>query len=244
MRRVSIVHIIEEMESIWGKIDKPNLSTTVRRRLLTKNLQCALYRSLPPNDLMTFVFTVANDSNTKVCEGAYLNIIEHPTSSLWKRIKNTLKQAVTENNGAISDEKLEELLKRRRTSTEVRSRHKFEHAQQFIAWWSNLHGSASPNEGEEDLRILPFETLSQLYYEYQTSCKNENAHFNICAQRETFRKAWIDLYRQKKCRFTRSKGTFPTCDICNNATDMLTSSRSSKYSQLERDIIISYLVRM
>jgi hypothetical protein len=242
MRRVSIVHIIEEMESVWGKADKPSPSTSVRRRIIAKKLQSAFYRSLVPTDSITFVFTVAKDSGAKVCEASYLNIIGHPYSSLWKRIKRTISQSVIAGNDALSDEKLEELLKTRKAPSEVRSKIKFENAQHFIEWWSNLHGSASPNEGEEDLRILPFETLSQLFHEYQTTCTNENTDRNVVAQRETFRTAWVDLYRKKKCRFTRSKGTFPTCDICNNAADMLTSSRTSKYSQLERNIIISYLV--
>ena len=62
MRRVSIVHIIEEMESIWGKVDKPSPSTSVRRRIIAKKLQSAFYRSLVPTDSITFVFTVAKDS--------------------------------------------------------------------------------------------------------------------------------------------------------------------------------------
>jgi hypothetical protein len=245
MERVSVIHIVKEMETIWGKPDKPAPRTSARRRIITKKLQSALYRSLltPSTDSITFVFTVANDSNVKICEAAYLNVIGHPNSSLWKKIKRTIKRSITDGCEGLSDERLEELLKKRKSSTEVRSRRKHEHAQHFIEWFSNLHGSASPNEGEEDLRILPFETLSHLFYEYQTSCKTENVDSNTCAKRETFRKAWVELYKQKKCRFTRSKGTFPTCDICNNATDMLTSSRTSKYSQLERDIILSYLVR-
>ena len=247
MRHVSLPHIIEEMETIWGNPNKPAHKTSFRRRLITKKLKSALYRSVVSNgkpDPISFVFTVAKDSNIKVCESAYLNIIGHPNSSLWKKIKGTIKRSIHNGDDELVDEKLEELLRRKKSSSEVRGRFKFEHAQRFIEWWSNVHGSASPNEGEEDLRILPFETVSQLFYEYQTCSKNESAAVHEVAQRETFRKAWVDLYKKKKCRFTRSKGTFPTCDICNNAADMLTSSRASKFSQLERDIIISYLVRL
>ena len=74
MERVSVIHIVKEMETIWGKPDKPAPRTSARRRIITKKLQSALYRSLltPSTDSITFVFTVANDSNVKICEAAYL----------------------------------------------------------------------------------------------------------------------------------------------------------------------------
>jgi hypothetical protein len=73
------------------------------------------------------------------------------------------------------------------------------------------------------------------------SCKYENLHLQEFAKEKTFRKAWIELHKQKKVRLMRGKGTFPTCDICNNANDTLSSTK--KYTKAQREIIVSYLVR-
>lgn len=91
MRHVSLPHIVEEMETIWGNPNKPAHKTSFRRRLITKKLKSALYRSVVANgkpDPISFVFTVAKDSNIKVCESAYLNIIGHPNSSLEENQRN------------------------------------------------------------------------------------------------------------------------------------------------------------
>ena len=90
------------------------------------------------------------------------------------------------------------------------------------------------------MKIIPFEGISQLYNEYQMSCKYDNLHPEEFAKKETFRKAWVDMHKKKHVRFVRGKGTFPTCDICNNANDMLSSTK--KYTKAQREIIVSYLV--
>ena len=119
---------------------------------------------------------------------------------------------------------------------------KIDHAEKFILWYAKTYGSEFPNADEEDLKIIPFEDLPQLANEYQMSCEYENLHPQEFAKKETFRQAWIELHnKQKKVRLIRGKGTFPTCDICNHANDMLSSTK--KYTKAQREIIVSYLVR-
>ena len=124
--------------------------------------------------------------------------------------------------------------------SEKRSKKKWNHAETFIEYFAVYHGSKSPNPGEEKLRILPYETITQLFQEYQASNKAEGAHFDLCAQRETFRKVWRDMHKARTVRFTRGKGTFPTCDICNNCNDLLSLSKSSHWTKHQREIVFNY----
>ena len=78
---------------------------------------------------------------------------------------------------------------------------------------------------EEDLHVVPFESIAQLFNEYQMNCKYDHLHPQDCAGKETFRKARIGLHKLKRVRFVRGKGTFPTCDICNIANDMLSNTK-------------------
>jgi len=45
-------------------------------------------------------------------------------------------------------------------------------------------------------------------------------------------------------RFSRGKGTFPTCDICNNANDLLANARKDKMANKVRDLIVKLKVKL
>ena len=50
------------------------------------------------------------------------------------------------------------------------------------------------------------------------------------ASKETFRKQWSLVYKTGQVKLFRGKGTFPTCDISNNANDMLTFSKTLRWT--------------
>jgi len=87
--------------------------------------------------------------------------------------------------------------------------------------------------------VLPLETLAQFYVEYCFQCEKEG---NKPACKETFRVSYLKLKKEGLFKFTRGKGTFPTCDICNNANDLLANSKSSKMSTQVRDLIMDLKV--
>ena len=132
----------------------------------------------------------------------------------------------------------------KRHKTDRRPQPKADSARSFITYLMQFYASLSPNEGEEHIRILPFETVSQLYEEYKAHYKaTTNATDDYCmASKETFRKQWSEFYKTGQVKLSRGKGTFPTCDICNNANDMLSFSKTSKWTKKQRDIIISFKV--
>jgi len=85
--------------------------------------------------------------------------------------------------------------------------------------------------------------VSQLFAEYKAHCKQFATPHSHTAAKETFRKAWKDCYKKGEVKFTRGKGTFPTCDICNNANDMLALAKNnSRWTRRQRDIIGAFKV--
>jgi hypothetical protein len=132
----------------------------------------------------------------------------------------------------------------KRHKLDRRPQPKADNARSFITYLMQFYASMSPNEGEEHIRILPFEKVSQLYEEYRAHYKATSLAGDeyYMASKETFRKQWSEFYRTGQVKLSRGKGTFPTCDICNNANDMLTFSKSSKWTKKQRDIIISFKV--
>jgi hypothetical protein len=59
----------------------------------------------------------------------------------------------------------------KRHKTDRRPQPKADSARSFIMYLMQFYASLSPNEGEEHIRILPFEKLSQLYEEYRAHYK-------------------------------------------------------------------------
>ena len=113
------------------------------------------------------------------------------------------------------------------------------------------------------MQVLQFETLGQFFLEYEAHYCNKPEE--PVAARETFRKTWKKAHKCGKVRFSRGKGTnvnlysiylflylqnavigtFPTCDICNNANDLLASRKAfgnEKLTSKQRDIFLKFKV--
>jgi hypothetical protein len=248
MNKIGLLSALKEIQHVWGKPEDKTRTTSGRKLVVYKKLSSAYHRSSTSvgNNIrvdVSYIFSLENDPDVRVCEHSYLHTIVHPYSTLWKRAKKLVTQEMSSGNHstAMTKDQVQKLIESKKPVSEKRSRKKIDHAEKFILWYAKTYGSESPNADEEDLKIIPFEDLSQLANEYQMNCKYENLHPQEFAKKETFRKAWIELHKQKKVRLMRGKGTFPTCDICNNANDMLSSTK--KYTKAQREIIVSYLVR-
>jgi hypothetical protein len=68
-----------------------------------------------------------------------------------------------------------------------------------------------------DVAILPFETVGDFYQEYVCHCSNRPP--NTIASERTFGRAFSSMRLQ--VRLLRCKGSFPTCEVCNTANDLL-----------------------
>ena len=226
-------------------------TTSERKAKVIDKMKSSVFKDLSSskkfrNDLH-LVFSVGS---ANVCESTYLLLIGHPLSKMWQRCKNSIFASYTRNNGSIPEADIQSIqaaISLNRHKSERRPQPKADSVRSFITYLMEFYSSMSPNEGEEHIRILPFETVSQLYEEYKAHCQatsygkntGENCYF---ASKETFRKQWKEFYKTGQVKLSRGKGTFPTCDICNNANDMLTFSKSSKWTKRQREIILSFKV--
>lgn len=246
---------MKEMTWFWGGNHNTKAYTTSdRKNKILDKMKRSVFKTLsslnkavdskPNNNNLHLIFTVGSSN---VCETVYLQLIGHPSTKMWQRCKNAIFNSYTRNNGCISEEELKSIdaaISMKRHKADRRSQPKADSARSFITYLMQFYASLSPNEGEEHIRILPFEKVSQLYEEYK-------AHYQATAQsdklycmasKETFRKQWLEFYKTGQVKLSRGKGTFPTCDICNNANDMLSFSKTSKWTKRQREIIISFKV--
>lgn len=74
------------------------------------------------------------------------------------------------------------------------------------------------------------------FEEYLAFCTAERLSPNQYAKDETFRKVFLSM--DNEFRLITAKGSMPTCDICNNANDMLRNLEIR--DQSSREIILKF----
>ena len=234
--------IENEMIAFWGPKDSPAHPMSMRKTYIIDKLRksIAKVRKADGSTASVLIFSVGQ---SEICEATYLRVVGLSAGlTMWDRIKQAL--FAIRHSSHLNDIELAELeamISMKKASSETRGSPKTDHAITFIKYFAEFHASDSPNPDEENLRILPFESLSQLFDEYKAHCVSSEQQECFVAKKECFRLAWISMYKQKLVRFTRGKGTFPTCDLCNNCNDMLSLSKSSrKWTRHQRDIIFHF----
>ena len=85
--------------------------------------------------------------------------------------------------------------------------------------------------------ILPYESIPQFFKEYLNFHKTYGMSISTLAKIDTFRDAFESL--SSSVRLVHSKGSFPTCDICNNANDLLRQNKVS-FNPKFRDIVMKF----
>jgi hypothetical protein len=106
------------------------------------------------------------------------------------------------------------------------------HAIAYIKYIGEAFSDTCPTN--DQIRCIPYESIQQLFDEYKDFCVVENVRPDKRASLETFRKCMKELDGQ--FRLIGCKGSFHTCDICNNANDMLRDCRGGNE---HRNIILS-----
>ena len=75
----------------------------------------------------------------------------------------------------------------------------------------------SPSATEEELRILPYERVSQLFIEYLNHCKDEKTHPLYISGKSTFFNAWHLIKKENKVRLSRGKERYVISSILRNS---------------------------
>lgn len=99
---------------------------------------------------------------------------------------------------------------------------------------ADLNADSCPTD--ENKLMLPYDTVREFYEEYVAYSTAECIPINKYAKRETFRLAFKSL--GDKYKLIGAKGSFPTCDICNNANDLLRDTQIK--DQSHREIIFKF----
>ena len=250
LKTLNMLDVLSEMVWFWGELNATTTqSTSERRSKIIDKMRKSIFKSIGVKNnkngdgsVHKLVFSVGS---SEVCETAYLHIIGHGATKMWLKCKKGLLSSYSRNNGLITEDELKDLdaaIKMTKSSSEMRARKKSDHALSFLQYLTKFYASLSPNEGEENVRVLPFETYSALFTEYKAYCEANDVDTSTRARKETFRLVWKEFYSNGNVKLSRGKGTFPTCDICNNANDMLSLSKSKTWTKKQRDIIISFEV--
>jgi len=89
------------------------------------------------------------------------------------------------------------------------------------------------------IMIVPHEHVSQLFEEYLCYRKSQRYDPSSIAEYDTFKKAYVEMEKAGEIRLLGCKGSFPTCDICNNCNDLLRkANKKNRPEQLE--VLMSY----
>jgi hypothetical protein len=76
--------------------------------------------------------------------------------------------------------------------------------------------------------VVPFCTLSSFYDEYKNHYVTHQTPVENFAGQTVFTAAYDHLHKTMNLRKLKSRGTFNTCEICNNA-DLLLKNKSKQY---------------
>jgi hypothetical protein len=151
----------------------------------------------------------------RVCERAFLYIV-----GLLRESSAKLPDAWTNAKKEVEDPHSVEIKK---MINQTRAPHYNVKAniKSFLKYLGDKFSDYSITAGQEKVKILPYETIAQVYKAYTEweGVEEEERVCSISYFKETLREE-AKMYRLMRCR-----GSFPTCDICNNADDMISDRR-------------------
>ena len=81
---------------------------------------------------------------------------------------------------------------------------------------------------------MPVYSQSELFREYESHCAT--CRDGNVVSPSTFRNAWKELKKDGSIKFLKSRGAFTTCDICNNANELL----QGNFKAHQKEIIKKY----
>ena len=113
----------------------------------------------------------------------------------------------------------------------------------IVGKFRDLVGKAAPTSrcdtspdaaAKTGIMVVPHESVSQLHEEYVCYRKAQAVHPDTIAEYVTFSKAYKQMESKDHIRLLGCKGSFPTCDICNNCNDLLrNANRKNRPEDLE-----------
>ena len=73
--------------------------------------------------------------------------------------------------------------------------------------------------------VVPFVDVASFRSKYLQYQAHQQANSDTVARIGTFRSAFAKLEKEGKIKLLKAKGSFHTCEICNNASELLMNKR-------------------
>jgi len=96
--------------------------------------------------------------------------------------------------------------------------------------------------GGEDVYVVPFVEIKSFHEEYLLYNAHHHTLPESVASLSTFAAAFKHLKETKGIKKLKAKGTFNTCEICNNASELLLNKRKETFYFILSIIIMSVII--
>ena len=213
----------------WGSVDSPPPLNQERKRKNEKLFELAVY----DHQLDEFKFNISQEAGVKefVCENAFLKICGISTRDnkseapdLWKAARKARRALLRQDD--LEPEPDVPLL----GWDSPKFNDSLSYLKIIVGKFRDIIGKAAPISGCETnpdaaarsgVMIVPHESITQLHEEYKCYRASQNFDPESIAEYPTFKKAYHQMEKEGHIRLLGCKGSFPTCDICNNCNDLL-----------------------
>jgi hypothetical protein len=256
MQNINISEVIELIKEVWGLFGKDAPQTKERRATITNKISGAVKHTLAlaPDSLkqqssLNLLFpigkvNISSNGNKpimrhrlSICEEAYLKVIDLNATNMWLDIKKLAIKHSGDIEAMQEDSEMRKQINSTKASSEKTNyQPQREIARDFIIRYGDRYGDSSVDAGEanDNVKILPVYSQAELYREYTNHCATIRDG-NVVSS-STFRNAWNELKKEGAIKCLRSRGTFHTCDICNNANELLLGN----FKAHQKEIIKKY----
>lgn len=215
----------------WGEENTPAPTSSQRKQSILDILHDAYSVN---EKKLTFVVpdSCANGSSRAVCQLAFLHLIG---LTVKPKLSDAPKQWLLCRNsvlsGCVQDVSKYKLI----------DKPKFCHALSYIRYITDKMADTTPYglPNGQKVKIVPYEDVRQFFAEYKAHCMSLNVDRTERAEEQTFRKAMLSL---PNVRLIGCKGSFHTCELCNNAHELLRDPMK-RYTREQREVIHQYKLK-
>jgi hypothetical protein len=215
------------MQTFWGREDEP-AKLPKERKASISNIFDVCKAGFDDKKRLHFTITDKTGKPRRICESSFLfmlGYIDTPNASdanpqwqFFKRVK------LGDANPMLAKEIIE-------SSKGIKKTTKRMDAEGFIKGLMMIYfgetlatmEGATADGDIKDIKILPYESLSQLYEEYNFDHEIREKPESCKASYKVFRTSFNVL--KDRVRLLRCKGSFPTCDVCNTSLEMLRDTK-------------------
>ena len=204
VKKTTIEHLTELRIKAWNGLTEATPSSKQRRDFIYNILQASFNKTENK-----FQFIAGGDPGNYhlVCESAYLILLgisksrnASDCSYQWKNAKRHVL--------GLAPEKLK---------MKLHKKSKFDSALTYIEIMTAKLADTSPFAGKDEILIVPYYDILSVYNDYKRHLKDIQDEESIVSL-STFRNAFES---KKNIKLLGCKGSFHTCEICNNALDLL-----------------------